>query len=451
MEAGTLDILEKLELLFLETAGDDEDNETDAQAADRAEHDRKVRTGQIARPEDPDALMKGGHKRHVPYDMSTDEKPYSGDVAPKLAGERQKALSVLGRVKGFIEKYHELAVDKFYGTKGPGGKRAEYQGSKGLKLGRAPTPQFGTAKDTRAGKVGNVRSTEQVMSKEKALSLLDSLPMMDSEKMMYAVHAVGNYVWRIHAQARADIRAATQKRLRARENFPHRQKLNQKTGEMEDTDKLDTDHPAFKEHLEAMSREFEQDSMQIKGDINLLMSSSGMLKKAGGFGGDADKKFLEKIVQGYVDDEGNWRIKKTGVYPQEPAVAIPPGELEDLAGGDYKAREAELEDRPKQRKSMTLNFDPEAHHAWAIADDDAPKKRAPSDAGPMLKRGGGSTGTPRASPLDMLKRGGNTSVDPKDLPDHLPKDWLKDEAEWKLGKVIEQACADRTPQWWDEL
>ena len=315
---------------------------------------------------------QAGHKRINPHDMSGDnpeENPVKSQMSPKLAGERAKAIMVLGRVEGFIEKYSELAVDKFSGAShSPGG----FALGGGVRKG-AETKGAGD----RAGTIGNVKSMSQMMSKEKVMALIEKLPMMPSSQMTFATRAIGNYIWRIHATARETIRDSVKGML-----------SKQKGG------KVRSDDPSYGPALEAASREFEKDSVNVKGDLNMLAAVSGLLKRSGGFGGPADKTFLKKVIKGYTDKEGNFHIKGVDIVPQESDVALPP-ELAALATAPEKEEDDE-DESPKSSKS---------------------KKSATSTKakGPTIRKAN------------------------KEAVDHY------------IDEMIEYASANFTPQWWNEL
>lgn len=355
-----------------------------------------------------------GHPRINPGDM-TGSDPASaivtGKMAPNLAGDRLKSMTVLARIREFINKYSSLAIDKFGGMKGPeSDKRIEYRGSQGLKVAKAGDTDFGRGADVRAGRTGNVKGIEQMMSKEKAIKLLESMPMMPSSRMMQAAHILGNYIWRIHATARADLRNATKERLAARSNFPKRRQLDPKTGEYQETDQIDTDHPAYKEHLEAMSREFETDSVQVKADLNMLAAACGELRRSGGFGSAADQAFLQKHQA--------W--KKTEVLPKDSQVRLGNApELKSLVG-----------DVPDQYKIGKQQ-------------DDEPKLQARK---PTIRRGGMEAPGKQGA---VVRRG--RMIDPDDMPDELPDELSKESFDRYLDRIIEHACAAGHVRWYDEL
>lgn len=336
-----------------------------------------------------------GHKKIAPHDLSgptPEVQPVTGAIAPKLAGERAKALSVLGRVRGFIDKYSKMAVDRFGGYSG-----GTIPGAKGGGEGRG--------------------QLQQMMSKERAMKLVEQLPMMPTSQMMSTVRMLGNYVWNVHRTARKDLRDATIQRLAVQGKTQQRKHYNPQTGEYEerpyyDVEKdpktgqeklgkmrmdkgVDTDAPSFKAALAATSREFETDSVQIKADLNMLASAAGALKRAGGFGGQADKEFLQMV--------GGW--KKREVVPKEPEAPLPP-ELSKLAG-DYPRQV------PKSQRGKTQAKGPTIHKAQVHQVPSAPVRT--------------------------------------DLPDELPPDWIKDHVEHRLREAIEVACADRQPHWLDDI
>jgi hypothetical protein len=188
-----------------------------------------------------DAREKGGHARSMPGDM-TGQRPespvFTGQLAPKLAGDRAKATAIIDRVKHFVEEYADLAFER-------------------------------TSK-------GEVR-----LPKEKVLALIDKLPTMPSSQMQNAVRAIGNYVWRVHAGFREIARG-------------NEQAITQKMADMPRDDRRE----AMK-NLQDTIDNFETASVQIKGDLNLLNAAAGELKRSAGGGSKADKTFLQKKGGGW--------------------------------------------------------------------------------------------------------------------------------------------------------
>jgi len=345
---------------------------------------------------------QAGHKRINPKDMSGDnpeDNPVKSQMSPKLAGERAKAITVLGRVAGFIDKYSNLAVDKFGGSSATPG---------GFALGggvRKTAPTTGAG--IRGSEGGGTKSFSQMMSKDKVMQLVEKLPMMPSSQMNFAVRAIGNYIWKIHAQARDDLRKATKEKVK---------------GQLGKDQKVDTQDPAYQDKLKAASAEFDKDSTMIKGDLNMLAAVCGLLKRSGGFGGAADQTFLRKVIKGYVDAAGGFHLLGIDIKPQESDVALPP-ELASLAAEPEK--EEDEEDEPKKSKKSSVK---------------------------------GSASPPKTSAKGPTVRKASTVAQSSDTSDEEADEFLKGIADSYARRVdnfmtsiIELAAADATPKWWNEI
>ncbi len=335
-----------------------------------------------------------GHKRPSPHDLSGPDpsaQVMPGQIAPRLAGDRAKAIIVMGRVKGFIEKYSEFAQEKLGVS--PGGV------------------------DPRTGEklAGREEPGKSLLSKDRVLQLVDKLPMMPSSQMMFATRAIGNYIWRIHATVREGIRHATKGRLKKQGQVGFRTKFDPSTGEEKPTKTLDTDTPGYKEALRAASREFDLDSTNIKADLNMLAAVGGVLKRSGGFGGKADMTFLDKVMKGYVDDSGQYHVKSVEIRPRAPDVALPP-ELQRLSG-----------------------WAGEQEPPAASADEPGPRAQ-----GPVIRKGAAKPFTPAKS--DVGDKEAEEELRKMGLADTLGRQFDS----W-INEVIELSVADRFPNWWDEL
>lgn len=316
---------------------------------------------------------KMGHKRFMPHDYSgpdPSDPGFKGAMAPALAGERAKAMLVIGRVIGFIEKYSEMAVQKF-----PGYAAHTIPGAPG------------------GGKARG--GTEKTMSKERAIKLVEALPMMPSSQAMAATRAIAHYIWRIHATFRELARGHTQKM----------------TAQV--ADKSRAERRAVAHDIRKDIEEFEADSVNIKGDINVLSAAAGTLKRSGGFGGQADKVFLQKVIKGYVDDSGQFHIKSISVEPKEPSVPLPP-ELQKLSSYEAPPLEPKVSRGPERISGGGEKL--------------PTSTRAP---------GGAVDKTARAR--ERMAQG---------LP---PSEWFKDWFERELDTIAEAAEADFVPKWWNDL
>ncbi len=275
-----------------------EDPETDVEAQARAAAAARARaTGGGERPFDPRVAGKGSGRKTVYGQEFTGQDPtshyYPGEIAPALAGERAKAVAVVGGVKDFIEKYHTKAVDRFYGS-----SAMPYDPRTGAKAGGERAQGRGTG----------VAGYAQMMNKDKALKLVDDLPMMSQDQMFGAARALGNYIWKIHGTARKELRQQVRDRL-----GPN----------------VSAEDPQFQDALKATSKDFDTDSVKIKGDLNLLAAAAGALKRSGGKLGPADATFLTKKPR---------FAKPPEVVPKEPTVSLPPG-LRALAGQEDEPAE----------------------------------------------------------------------------------------------------------------
>ena len=363
---------------------------------------------------DPSAHLKqkfgdkpqAGHKRINPKDMSGDspeENPVKSQMSPKLAGERAKAITVLGRVAGFIDKYSDLAVDKFGGASAAPEKSIAIKGSDN-DLGVRQGTQTKGAGD-RATKSGGVKSMQQMMSKDKVMQLVEKLPMMPSSQMNFAVRAIGNYIWKIHATARDNLRTATKQMLSKQKGY-----------------KVKSDEVGYAESLKAASREFDEDSTMIKGDLNMLAAVCGLLKRSGGFGGAADQTFLRKVIKGYVDAAGGFHLLGIDIKPQESDVALPP-ELAALAAEPEKEDDDE-EDEPKKSKKSSVK----------------------------------GSAAPKVSAKGPTVRKASTVAQSSDTSDEEADEFLKGIADSYsrrvdnyMTSIIELAAADAKPKWWNEI
>jgi hypothetical protein len=406
-----------------EAEEDDEDNESDAVAAAKADFERKVASGEVQRAEkDP---PKGGHKRPMPFDYSgahPEQDPLGGKMSPKMAGERAKAIMVMGRVIGFVEKYSQKAVDKFGGASAPDDSAIAYKGAGhgvgggALGVRKPAATTTSVADDPRAGEKGNVKGMSQMMSKDKVKAMIEKLPMMPSSQMMFAVRAIGNYVWKIHATMRQEIRDLTKKQLSGQGQATKNVDWNPRTGQIYDKPKVrvDTESEPYKAKLAALSKEFDEDSTNIKADLNMLAAVSGSLKRSGGFGGAADKTFLDKIIKSYVDKEGTRKFKTPEIVPQGPDVALPP-ELAKMSGWNP----------------------PEA---GASADKPKGSSKGVTAKGPIVRK---------KSASEPVKN---------DVSDDEADEFLKGIADSinrpfdrYLNSIMEIAGTDYSPKWWDEL
>ena len=403
----------------------DDDNESDQVAAQRADFEKKVASGEVQRAErEP---QKGGHKRPMPFDYSgakPAEDPLQGKLSPKLAGDRAKAIMVMGRVVGFIDKYSKKAVEKFGGASAPPEQSIAFkgygQGVAGGDLGvrKNVATSTKTADDPRAGEQGNIKGMSQMMSSDKVKSMVEKLPMMPSSQMMFAVRAIGNYVWKVHATMRQELRDATKKAMIGQgQNVTTTFNVDKKTGQPnkdKPKHRVDVESEPYKAKLTAMSKEFEEDSVNIKADLNMLAAVSGVLKKSGGFGGQADKTFLDKIIKSYVDKEGVRRFKAPEIIPKEPQTALPP-ELAKMSG--YTPPEAGASaDKPKTSGGVKAA---------------GPTIRKKSQTGAPVKN------TVSDEEADEFMKGISDSI-------LRPFDRY-------MNSIMEVAGTDRKPRWWDEV
>jgi hypothetical protein len=447
-----MNILEKLELMIQEASGEEDPETTRDDSGEPPRASRWSKDGTDVAPppktrsaDDPTK----GHKRHFPSDMSGPkpaDNPITGQIAPALAGERAKAQMTVDRVKNFIEKYSALAIDRFGGAK-------------------SATLTKGSAPETRSGARGGIHSHEQLMSKERAVKLIDQLPMMPSSQAQLAVRALGTYIWKIHANAREQLRTQVkgdltkQGALKKPEDAAPKLALDRSHAEFKDAianltskgiaryenEKLlfkkshplfktamtdlvtrgiitqkggasEEPHPSYEPALKAASRDFEIDSIQIKADLNLLASATGQLRKSTGGGGKADATYLAKKLKWRGEDQetGEQMPPSVEIVPKAPSVSLPP-ELRQMAG-DW------TDDSEKSSKKT--------------GSGGGGRKRVPTTGNKLPGR-----------PLEIPKS--MQSVDVSQLPDELPDDWIKDSFNRYLDLVIEQAVADRDPQWWD--
>ena len=346
---------------------------------DDADEVEPHKIGQQRRALDPGK----GHSRNMPKDMSgqdATDRVYTGEIPPKLAGERAKALEVIDRVKSFVDKYSDFAISKLGGYK-KGTLTSKPDGGEGRK------------------------GIDSKMSKDKVLKLIDNLAMMPQSKMLQASRALANYVWTVHARVRQELRKSAVSSA-AKQGIT-KWDVN-KSGEM--TTGVDTEHPSYKDALAAASQEFETDSMQIKADLNLLASAAGALKRSGGGGGKADASYLAKRPQFGEPPK---------IVPQDSTVSLSKHpELQRMAGG-------------------------------AASDADKPAGKAAVRAtGPTVRKG--------AAPAFKSAGQMNPTLSPEEK---AALDAEYDEYEKTKGEslnrfmdvIIEQACADRVPKWWDEL
>lgn len=338
------------------------------------------------RAEDPTK----GHRRPSPHDLSGPDpsaQVLPGQIAPRLAGDRAKALMVMGRVKGFVEKYSEFAQEKL--------KAAEpvVDPKTGEKAGRVG------AVDPRTGEkiAGREETERRLLPKEKVLQLIDRLPMMPSSQMMFAVKAIGNYIWRVHSTVREGIRGSVRARLHKQGQLPPGQRGGAET-------------PGYQEALRAASKEFEADSVNVKADLNMLSAVSGVLRRSGGFGSKADMTFLDKVMKGYVDDSGQYHVKSVEIRPKAPDVPLTP-ELQRLSGWEGEPERAPAE-----------------------------KPGAPRARGPVVRK---------------AYQPAKSDVSDEEAEEELRKMGLADSIDrqfdsW-INEVIEWAMADRSPKHWDEI
>ena len=349
---------------------------------------------------------QAGHKRINPSDMSgptPEDNPLGNNqMAPSLAGERAKSLIVMGRVKGFIEKYSKHAVDTF----------------SGFQKGTVVNPTSGARAD--AESPGREKYS-QMMSKDKALALVDKLPLMQSSQMMASVRMIGNYIWKVHATMRDELRSKTKEKLKGSGQVGNRTKFDPKSGNLVPTKSMDTDEPAFKDALAAASKEFEIDSVNIKADLNMLAQVAGILKRSGGFGGQADKTFLDRIMMGYVDDSGQYHLLSSKITPKPVGRELPP-ELKQFVPEPP-------EEKSKNKKS-----------GGSSGEDDAPAVKA---RGPIIRK----------KSVEPAPRGKADDVSDADADEFLKgiADSISRPFSQYMNQIIEVAVADASPKWWDEL
>jgi hypothetical protein len=252
---------------------------------------------------------RAGHRQGLGADFSTGEDPitgekepdipYQGAIAPKLLGDRSRTKAIIDSISLFVDKYAPLAIQSFAGYAG----------------GSVPEGPFATSPQRRD-------SIKGLMSQDKVHKLLDELPTMQSDQLIDAVRILANYIWRIHAEARAELRrratsiVAKQgvddsdvkmgKVIDPTTNKPVKDERGRyirdpKTGKQIERWQLsqfvDTRGELFKNTLAALSREFNEDSSRIKSDLTVLMNAVGNIARASGKGSRADAEFLEKIRQ----------------------------------------------------------------------------------------------------------------------------------------------------------
>jgi hypothetical protein len=168
--------------------------------------------------------------------------------------------------------------------------------------------------------------------------------------------------------------------------------------------------------VKAASREFDQDSVNIKGDLNVLAAAAGVLKRSGGFGGKADMTFLLKVMKGYVDDSGQYHLLRREIQPRSPDVSLPP----DLQRASGYYGEPAPKDRPGSKKGKVVRA-----------------------KGPTIRKAAGPQEPFRNSISDDEA---DQALRDLGLADHLAREWSR-----AMNEVIELAAADRKPVWWDDL
>lgn len=366
----------------------EDDPETDEEAAARAAAQAaRAQSGTAAA--DPNRAAQGSGRKVAPGpDYSDPEDPtkkqsdyYSGEMAPELAGERAKAERVVSDIKEFINKYSKYAVDRFYGAQAGSVKGIEGSGS-----------------DERFGRRGGVMGISQMMDKEKALKLVDNLPMMPQEEIFSSTRTLANYIWKIHGNARRGIRQEVAERLKKQGQLPLRKKewqgrfvIDPATGEPETTPgQYDYDDPVFKDALEAASKEFDTDSVKVKGAINLLAAAAGTLQRAKGKLGKADATYLAKVPK---------FMKPPEIVAKQPFTALTPGLAQRVGTPPPPPQKGKVKYDAKGRP-----INPSTGHANV------------KPVGPIIRK---------KNPNEAFER------------------WV--------NEMVEFAAADYVPTWWDEI
>lgn len=429
---------------------------------------------------------KGGKRKIFGPDMSGPQfdpktgepiaDPYSGQISPRSAGERQVLKNEADKLKRFVEKWGDYATDKVSAV-GPrsaksaidpksvtitrGGKEYSYQGT-GSRL-------------TRTG--GDLKR-----NKERTIALLDRLPYLPQDKVQLAHNIIYNFIAAALKGARTEMRHQAYEYLVDQGVIDASKgrglKFDPRSGEITYfANKEDAERSrAFEETLSKISQELEHDKNEALSTNRLWAVITGSLKAQSGKSGGADVKTLGHEKPEFDVDTGEFKEpdedeKKRGAKvftgPNAPikdpgaptGPAIDPDTGEEIVGkrsapGVLKGPEAA---RAMQHRARTMagtsQVSPELQ-GIEPSDPEKSRERGPrrvyardpqtritdptlrGQVMPATRAAGGSLPTPR--PQEPRSPGGYIIRKKKPV-----KDWFE--------RIAEQASGDFTPTWLDDL
>lgn len=382
---------------------DPEDGESDEEAAMRAlAARRRAALGQG--PADDPAMLKRGSGRPVarppefsdPDDATKKQKDvYPGEIAPAMAGAREKIDRAVARLEGFVEKYAKHAIDKFYGSKAGTVKKMD--------------SEFG---DMRVGKRGGVQGLEQRMNKDDALKLVDELPDLPQDQAFQQQKSLFHYFHRAIANARREVRDEIRGGMDY-QSKPRQVAKKDKEGNIYYDTLYDWETDEYKDKMDKAMEELERDKAQILSDLNLIATASGTLQRATGRYGKADATYLDK--------KARW-MKKPAIIPKQPDVGLSP---------TRRAQAGPAPEPPEPKGIGSTGREPVPPEIAAQRAQANKPWWSPVERNPKVPERPRPMGLPPRGPVVRKKK--QESID------------------WFLDNIIETAVADRTPQWWDDI
>ena len=412
---------------------DIDQGETDQEAAQRAQAAReRAVTGQ-GRADDPAMAARGsGRTPGSKPDFSDPDDPsrkagsyYPGEIAPNLAGEREKIDQATARLLKFIDKYARFATDKFYGYKAGTVKNTDPEAMKKLQAQYGKQKQYSHGEDVRStsdmrvGKRGGVSGAEQMMDKNAAIELINQLPTMEQDKAFESQKQLYYFFHRAFKGARSQVKDVVHKDIDY-QSKPRDVKKIDKEGNPYYVKEYDWETPEYEDRMSAAMEALEKEKTQVLADLNLLASASGTLKRASGRYGKADATALER--------KPRWK-KPPEIVAKQPVTKLNP-QMRGLAGP------APADPDPKAIGSTGAEPDRIAAAAAANARIAAAKDLNkpwwdPVSRNPPVPERPRPMGLPARGPIIRKKK--------------------QEAFDRYMYRIIEMAVADHSPTWLDEL
>lgn len=401
---------------------DPNQGETDQEAEMRARAARERAAMMRGKGDDPAMAARGsGRTPGSTPDFSDPDDPsrpagsyYPGEIAPQLAGEREKIDQATDRLIKFINRYEKFAVDKFYGYKAGSVKNTSPEDMAKLQAKYGKPKQYSHGEDVysspelRLGKRGGVQGAEQMMNKDAAIKLVNELPTMEQEKAFQAQKSLYHYFHRVFSGARKHIKDVIHKDIDY-QSKPRDVKKIDAEGNPYYVKEYDWETTEYEAQMEDAMSALEEEKTQVLADLNLLASAAGTLQRATGKYGKADAT--------YLDRKARWK-KPPEIVAKQPVTKLRP-QMRGLAG-------------PAPAPADPKGIGSTGREPRAAAD---PAKARPSMFEPIERN-------PKPPPRQFMGLPAKGPIIRKKKQEAFDR---------YMYRIIEMAAADHNPNWLDEL